>query len=81
MFRDNYISIMKVLIWSNEHKGWWRPMECGYTTYKSLAGEYTMERAIEICNNANKHLQFDKHYPNEQDHAVQPNELIFPIYD
>lgn len=40
------------LIWSNEHRAWWKGGEAGYTTRISEAGHYTRGRAIEICSNA-----------------------------
>lgn len=40
------------LIWSNEHRAWWRPVECGYCQDELQAGIYTRERAMEICENA-----------------------------
>ena len=49
----------KVLIWSNEHDGWWRPMRCGYTSFKELAGWYDLDEAIEICKDANKYIDWD----------------------
>lgn len=67
-----------VLIWSNEHQGWWRPQQCGYTSHKDLAGEYTLKEAVEICKNASAHIKWS-HYPNEK--TPVPNETIFPIYD
>jgi len=51
-------------IWSNEHKGWWRPARCGYTSYKSLAGKYTLEESLEIVKDANKY-KGDDDQPNE----------------
>jgi hypothetical protein len=44
------------LIWSNEHRRWWRPGEMGYTTVTHLAGRYTKEGADRICEKANEHL-------------------------
>jgi hypothetical protein len=67
---------MKVLIWSNEHKGWWRPQQCGYTNYIECAGEYEIEEAIKICNEANERIKFD-HEVTEA--TVPPNETIMPI--
>jgi len=41
------------LIWSFEHKSWWRGDEWGYTQDVSLAGRFTVERASDICHAAN----------------------------
>lgn len=40
---DNY------LIWSNEHRSWWRPNRAGYTSHVSSAGRYTRTEALSIC--------------------------------
>lgn len=40
------------LIWSNEHRAWWRPNRCGYTTYVRNAGRYQRDEAIQIARNA-----------------------------
>lgn len=37
------------LIWSNEHRAWWRPNSRGYTTSVIRAGRYEREEAISIC--------------------------------
>lgn len=34
------------LIWSNEHRAWWRPNRMGYTIHIEAAGRYTREEAI-----------------------------------
>jgi hypothetical protein len=44
---------VRFLIWSNEHGQWWRPAELGYTDNIFDAGEYPLERAVEICARAN----------------------------
>jgi hypothetical protein len=36
------------LIWSNEHRAWWRPNNAGYTTHVDAAGRYTAAQAINI---------------------------------
>lgn len=41
------------LIWSEEHRAWWRPYARGYTDSIVQAGRYTAERAAEIVNAAN----------------------------
>lgn len=40
------------LIWSNEHRAWWRADSCGYTTALEAAGRYHRTEAIEICAGA-----------------------------
>lgn len=45
----------KVLIWSNEHSGWWKPNEQGYTTERKVAGRYEFDRAFNIVRSANRH--------------------------
>lgn len=55
------------IIWSEEHRGWWKPNERGYTPKREEAGHYEFERAQEICMSANI---------NERD---VPNEAIVPI--
>lgn len=69
---------IKWLIWSNEHQGWWRPQQCGYTDHKELAGRYPFEEAMEICINANKHIEWE-HTPDEK--VPIPNEAMIPDYD
>lgn len=52
------------LIWSNEHRQWWAPMEAGYTSKREMAGRYTFDRAIQICRTAN-YWQRQDAVPNE----------------
>jgi hypothetical protein len=40
------------LIWSNEHRGWWRPDSRGYSPGLREAGRYTREQAMRICREA-----------------------------
>ena len=40
------------LIWSNEHRMWWKPARRGYTEGLALAGRYTREEALQICKDA-----------------------------
>jgi hypothetical protein len=40
------------LVWSHEHRGWWRPRCIGYTPRVSEAGRYTRDGALTICANA-----------------------------
>jgi hypothetical protein len=40
------------LIWSNEHRAWWRAGGHGYSKGLEGAGRYTRARALEICRDA-----------------------------
>ena len=46
---------MKVLIWSIEHKAWWRENSRGYTSDQEDAGLYDLEVAEGIVENANSY--------------------------
>jgi hypothetical protein len=39
------------LVWSNEHRAWWRG-GWGYSTALPKAGRYTREEALDICRRA-----------------------------
>jgi len=43
------------LIWSFQKQGWWKPLRRGYTKHVEEADRFSLEEALEICNNANKH--------------------------
>lgn len=40
------------LIWSNEHRAWWRASARGYTAGIMAAGRYTRRQALDICRQA-----------------------------
>lgn len=40
----------KYLIWSNEHRLWWRADRKGYTNDLSSAGRYSRDESISICS-------------------------------
>lgn len=61
---------VKCLIWSNEHRAWWGSNHVGYTNRIEIAGRYSQQEAIEICNRANYHW-------NE---STLPDELPIPEY-
>jgi hypothetical protein len=46
---------MKYLIWSNQHRLWWRHDEKGYTQYIEEAGRYSYDDAKRIINVATAH--------------------------
>ena len=37
------------LIWSNEHRAWWRQKSQGYTTNIDTAGLYSRDEALRHC--------------------------------
>lgn len=55
MISNNY------LIYSYEHKAWWKPGKRGYSEDIGEAGVYSFEYAVEICKSANLHT----YSPNE----------------
>lgn len=40
------------LVWSNEHRAWWRPNSAGYTRFVESAGRYSRAEAIDIARGA-----------------------------
>ena len=40
------------LIWSNEHRAWWGVARWGYVRDVDVAGRYSREEAISICQDA-----------------------------
>lgn len=67
------------LVWSNEHRSWWRPHSCGYTGVISAAGRYTYDEAKRICENANFAL-FQGREPNEV-MVLAPECLLISLAD
>lgn len=43
----------KWLIYSTEHRAWWKPDWNGYTTKRKEAGLYSFEEACRVVENAN----------------------------
>jgi len=39
-------------VWSDEHTGWWKPNEAGYTKDITKAGIFTREKAMSIVENS-----------------------------
>jgi hypothetical protein len=46
--------MMRFMVWSNEHCGWWKRSRHGYTTRTDKAGLFSFEEAKVICENANR---------------------------
>lgn len=40
------------LIWSDEHRAWWRPGSRGYTRHVKTAGRYSRDAAMKLCRDA-----------------------------
>lgn len=60
------------LIWSNDHKAWWRPDSAGYTSVMADAGRFDTAKAFKVCR-AN-----DYRAGSTLDHDCQPAEMIYP---
>jgi hypothetical protein len=45
------------LIWSNEHRAWWRSDSKGYTLHVDTAGRYSRAEAIKISSHAHRGWQ------------------------
>lgn len=52
MLRDPDRPVEKWLVWSNEHRAWWRPNWQGYTVMLDQAGRYSKDEASAICERA-----------------------------
>ena len=59
------------IIWSFEHKAWWKENERGYTTDQNEAGVYNYEQARKICLGANIRIEM----------GAFPNEAMVPLPD
>lgn len=55
----------RYLIWSNEHRAWWKPNRYGYSTLTHEAGTYSKEEAEGIISRANIGQSHTKGMPNE----------------
>lgn len=53
------------LIWSHEHRGWWRAGRNGYTQDIRNAGRYSAVEAAEIVKSANTALGSTTDFPEE----------------
>lgn len=57
------------LVWSNEHRAWWRPNSQGYAKSIEDAGVYTREEAMDIARTSRNGWTVD-HTPDEIPVAV-----------
>lgn len=54
------------LIWSHEHKAWWRADGWGYVRRSNRAGRFTYDEAFKMCQQANR---YSKHLEEEMIHV------------
>ncbi len=54
----------KYVVWSHEHRAWWRSNSAGYTTALTRAGVYSRDDAISISHRARDRWEQDR-IPNE----------------
>lgn len=59
------------LVWSNEHRGWWRANSCGYAKSILEAGRYTRAEAIDIADKSRNGWKLDQ----------RPDEIAVAIAD
>ena len=74
---------MKYLIWPNEHNSWWKADHLGYTDHAHLAGRYTKEEALQICNGANYGWDTDRRSNTPDELPVEESiamELEYKIF-
>lgn len=65
------------LVWSNEHKSWWRPNFRGYATDITFAGIYNRDDALDIVRNATKEFN----WKGQDRYNPIPNELPVRLVD
>lgn len=68
------------LIWSNEHRAWWGPMEHGYVREVRLAGRYPLSRAVTLVTNAQRGRRRPE-YREVDELPDPPPELIVRVVD
>lgn len=65
------------LIWSNEHRAWWRANAQGYTTSHERAGRYTREEAVK--HSRARDQEDDKPLPELPIREVDLKDILRPI--
>lgn len=54
-------------IWNSERNMWWKPNGFGYTKNRYMAGIYSYEEAMQICQDANQTME------------DQPEDMMVPV--
>lgn len=69
------------LVWSNEHRAWWRPNSAGYTRDVRQAGRYDRATAIEISGSARRGWTDPMRLPDELPINIQdlPPEIFAAV--
>lgn len=69
------------LVWSNEHRAWWRPNSAGYSRDVRYAGRYSRAEAIEISGTARNGWRDPTRLPDELAINIQdlPPEIFAAI--
>jgi len=68
------------IIWSNEHRGWWKPSKRGYTPHRDESGRYSYKDACDIVYKANQYQKVSD-VPNETMVRVQSYCCASPLVD
>lgn len=66
------------LIWSNEHRAWWRPRAQGYTKRIDHAGRYSREEAIKHSRSRDQHS--DEPLPELPIREADVKDVIMPMH-
>jgi hypothetical protein len=69
---------VRFLVWSNEHRAWWRSHHRGYTEYIEEAGRYSRAEGEQIVARAtlNGRLTNRRVNPVTDEEYAQPSEVL-----
>jgi hypothetical protein len=66
------------LVWSNEHRAWWRPNAQGYTVHHEAAGRYTREEALQHSRGRDQYS--GQPLPEMPIREADLNEILCPMH-